>query len=263
MIKKKIITYFGYFIEYLKHGDLLSILWSFSYLVSNTSHHNDRVIRTSIGTFYCRKKTNDFQFANYKYEWGVKKYLLDNRDLYNVFIDGGACIGEYCVFLSGHNIRCIAFEPVMENFNILSKNLELNCLTGKVMAFAYGLGDKNEQAGFVFNPVNTGASRIAKNDHEKNCLVEIRTFDSLLPSLHLQKEDHILIKLDLEGMETEAIRGAAGFLKSYPHITLVLEDVHSGQDAIQRTLSDIGTFEFGIVDDFNIFAKKINPVSPN
>ena len=57
-------------------------------------------------------------------------------------------------------------------------------------------------------------------------------------------------------MDIEAIRGAASFIRNYPNITFVLEDKHTGQDPIQQALSDIATFEFGIVDNFNIFAKK-------
>ncbi|MEI7662523.1 MAG: hypothetical protein WCK34_10005, partial [Bacteroidota bacterium] len=73
---KKLKTYSRYFFDYLKHGDFLSIVASIRYLVNKTSHKNDRIIRTSIGKFYCRKNTNDFQFANWGYEWGVKQFLL-------------------------------------------------------------------------------------------------------------------------------------------------------------------------------------------
>ena len=76
---KKLKTYFWYLVEYLKYGDFLSIIASARYLFNKSSHRRDRVIRTSIGTFFCRKNTNDFQFANFHYEWGVKKYLLDHK----------------------------------------------------------------------------------------------------------------------------------------------------------------------------------------
>ncbi len=254
---KQLTTYFRYFWEFLKHGDLVSIISSASYLLFRKSHGKDRIIKSSIGTFYCRKKTNDFQFANYKYEWGVKKYLLDNLHTFSVFIDGGSCIGDYCILLSQYNKRCIAFEPVMQNFNTLNKNLELNKLTKEVLTFPYGLGAKNEQPGFVFNPVNTGASHIAKNGEAGNCIAEIRTFDSVFHSLNIIPDEHILMKLDLEGMEPEAIIGAKNFIIQCLNITLVIEVKHVGEEPVKSALNKIATFEYGIVDAYNIFARKI------
>jgi FkbM family methyltransferase len=254
----KIATYFRYFQDYLKHGDMLSIVSSIKYLLFKTSHRNDRIIKTSIGTFFCRKNTNDFQFANFGYEWGVKKFLLTHHADFDVFIDGGACVGDYSILMSRKGLKCFAFEPIKDNFRVLSKNLELNQLAGTIKALNYGLGMKNGTVGFKFNPVNTGASSKATDVEISDCHGEIRTFDSILPELNLNINDRILFKLDVEGMEAEAILGAAGFIRNYPNITFVLEDKHTGQDPIQVALSEISDFEFGIVDDFNIFAKKRN-----
>lgn len=254
---KRALTYSRYFFDYMKNGDPGSVVASIKYMINKTSHSSDRIIRTSVGTFFCRKNTNDFQFANYYYEWGVKKYLLDHRNEYSLFIDGGACVGEYSVLMAKHDLRCFAFEPIKDTFGVLLKNLELNDLKLKVKAIPCGLGAKNEQVKFVYNPVNTGASHIATDEKPGDCLAEIRTFDSLLPELNINTKEKILFKLDIEGMEAEAIRGASDFILNYPNITFVMEDKHSGLDSIKDTLNKIASFEFGIVDEFNIFAKKI------
>jgi len=253
---KKIFTYARYLFDYLKHGDLVSVLSAIKYVLNKTSHSSDRIIKTSTGTFFCRKNTNDFQFANYYYEWGVKKYLLDQKNEYNVFIDGGACIGSYSVLLSGAGLRCIAFEPMKSNFDVLVKNLELNNLKSGVDCLQLGLGSANFSTKFVFNPVNTGASRIIGPNETGDTDAEIRTFDSIYPSLKLKHDDHILIKLDVEGMEPMALAGAENFIREFPNLTFVLEDKHSGEDSIKDTLNRFATFEYGIVDEFNIFAKK-------
>ena len=261
MNMKKLSIYLRYLLEYLKFGDFISVAASVKYVVNHTSHRNDRIIKTTVGTFFCRKNTNDFQFANYAYEWSVKKYVLDHRQEYSVFIDGGACVGEYCILLSNQNIRCFAFEPVKDTFDVLTKNLELNNLSSVVKAFPFGLGEKNMQVKFVYNSVNTGASHIATGSTSGDFLVEIRTFDSLLPELNISPDDHILFKLDVEGMEPEALLGATDFIQRYKHITFVMEDKHSGEDSIKNTLNAIAPFEFGIVDEFNIFARKINKIN--
>ncbi len=256
----KLIIYLRYFYEYLKFGDFISIGVSFRYIVSGKSHKSDRIIRTSMGTFFCRKNTNDFQFANFAYEWNVKKYILDHYKEYTVFIDGGACTGDYCIMLANKDIRCFAFEPVPNTFDVLTKNIELNKLSVKIKAFPFGLGDKNKQLSFVFNPVNTGASHSASVQNAGDFLAEIRTFDTVLPDLRINTDDRILFKLDVEGMETDALRGATSFIQNYPNITFVIEDKHSGAGSIKETLNSFAPFEFGIIDEFNIFAKKINQI---
>lgn len=259
---KKIYTYFHYLREYLKYRDYVSIIAAVKYLLFRTSHSKDRIIQTSVGLFYCRKNTNDFQFANLHYEWGVKKYLLNHVEEYDLFIDGGSCVGEYCILLTKHKIRCIAFEPIQSNFEILTKNLELNQLSEAVMAFPYGLGEANEQVRFEYNPVNTGASHIAQQTSPNNCLSDIRTFDSLISELKISPKDRILFKLDVEGMEVEALRGAKLFVRQFDSITFILEDKHSGKGRIVNVLNELANFEIGMVDEYNIFAKKINNKFP-
>lgn len=253
---QKLNTYLFYLGEYLKNGDVGSVIASVKYLRGKGSHSHDRIIRSSIGKFYCRKNTNDFQFANYRYEWGVKKYLLNQRENFNIFIDGGSCIGEYSVLMTRFGMRCIAFEPVIMNFNVLIKNLELNGVKDKILAFPVGLGNKHEQAMFFFNPVNTGASHIVYDKAKANCVVDINTLDSFLTKMSLKKDDRILVKLDVEQMETVAIEGSQNFIRTFPNITFVIEEKHTGAPKIRTELLKYADFEFGIVDEFNMYARK-------
>lgn len=243
--------------DYLKHGDFLSVLAAIKYLLFKKSHSGDRNIETSLGTFFCRKNTNDFQFANYYYEWDVKKFILKRSDEFSVFIDAGACVGDYSILMAKLGKRCFAFELVSDNIKTFGKNLELNHLQDKVKLFPYGLGDADYSASFTFDPVNTGASRINKIKNSATEKAEIRKLDTLMEEMAIDQNELIFIKLDVEGMETEVIRGAFNFITYYPHITFIVEEKHSGQFPIQDTFSDIALFEFGKVDELNIYAKKI------
>ncbi|MCX6252591.1 MAG: FkbM family methyltransferase [Bacteroidetes bacterium] len=256
----KLIIYFRYFFEYIKHGDLVSVISAIKYVLFRTSHSHDRLITTSIGEFFCRKNTNDFQFANYGYEWSVKQFILEQRKEHTVFIDGGACVGGYTILLARLGLPCLAFEPMLSTYEILVKNVELNNLSSKVRVYPYGLGDENKRLDFIFDPVNTGASHYTRDNGPGDCLANIRTFDSIFPELSLGLDEKILFKLDIEGMEPEAIRGAKEFILLYPNLTFVMEDKHSGGQSIKKALSSIAPFEFGIVDQFNIYARKIKNV---
>jgi FkbM family methyltransferase len=254
---KKLVTYFRYLFDYLKFGDFASVVASVKYLVNKTSHGKNRIIHTSIGTFYCRKNTNDFQFANYYCEWGVKKFVLDHLKDFTVFIDGGACTGDYTILLSKQHMRCIAFEPIPDNYETLVKNISLNDLDSKVESYMVGLGNENKPAWFRFNPVNTGASHIDKGNDPTGIRTEIRTIDSLLPALKISTKEKILFKLDVEGMEPEALQGSTEFIRQYPNITFIMEDKHSGQHSLRTILNKEAVFEYGAIDEYNIYARKI------
>ena len=216
---QKINTYFWYLNEYLKYRDFVSIYAAIRYLTHKKSHSKDRIIQTSVGKFFCRKNTNDFQFANYRYEWGVKKYILDHIQEYSVFIDAGSCIGDYTILVAKYGIRSIAIEPMPQNYEVLIKNLKLNNLIDKVKTFQIGLGNKNQMVQFKFNEINTGASHIDRDNRSTSCQIELRTLDSILDDLQLDTKDRILLKLDIEGMEDEALEGAARFITFHPNLT--------------------------------------------
>jgi FkbM family methyltransferase len=254
---QKINTYFWYFYEYLKHRDFVSILAAVKYLIYKKSHTKDRIIQSTVGKFFCRKNTNDFQFANFRYEWGVKKYVLDHIHEYTLFVDAGACVGEYAILVTNKGIRTIAFEPIPTNFEILTKNLSLNNMKDKVMAFPVGLGNRNQKVKFVFNKINTGASHLDSENKSDGCEVDIRTFDSYLDELKLNPTERILFKLDVEGMEAIALQGAKEFIRKYPNITFILEEKITGEDKIVSVLDELSKFQYGRIDRFNIYANKI------
>lgn len=254
---RKFTIYLQYLLEYLRYWDFVSIYASINYLLNKKSHKKDRIIQTSIGRFYCRSNTNDFQFANLKYEWSLKEFLFRSLEEYTVFIDSGSCIGDYCILFSRYRLRCIAFEPMPANFQAMEKNFELNNLKGKIQTFNCGLGDLNGKARFHFNPVNTGASSIDRKNRPDTQLVDIRTLDSLMPELAIHPEDRILIKLDAESMEPEVLQGATEFLCKYDHILLVMEDKFTGTSKLSGILDQVARFEYGRIDQYNMFARKI------
>ena len=252
----KLLTYTRYFYDYFTNGEFWAIAASVRYLFFRTSHNTDRMIRTRTGRFLCRKNTNDFQFANYYYEWGVRKFLLRHIVGTEVFIDCGACIGEYSVLMARLGARCYSFEPVKENFEAMLNNIKLNNLENRISAYNFGLGETCGKTLFVFNPVNTGASHVALNKEESDFFVDIRTFDSIFHGLEIRESDHVILKLDLEGMETQMLRGAHQFIRSHPHLTIVSEDKFIGLEAIRETLDEMAMFSYGKVDKYNIFARK-------
>jgi FkbM family methyltransferase len=158
--------------------------------------------------------------------------------------------------LSRYNIRSIVFEPVDKNYEVLVRNLQLNNLDKSIKAFNLGLGQEEKWVSFKYNQLNTGASHIDRDNNGDGCKVLLRTFDSFLTELNIGIEENILFKLDVEGMETEVLEGSANFIRQYQNITYILEEKLTGRDKIKTILDKLGNFEYGTVDQYNMYARK-------
>ena len=262
---KKIITFIRYVKDYLKFGEYYFLWTSIQYVLFKKINPKQRIYKSSLGTFLTRKGTLDFQFANYAYEWSVKKFFLQNYQPYNVFLDIGSNIGTYCFLMAPKGLPCYAFEPVKENFEALMTNIRLNKLEDKIHPFPFGLGSEIMDADFIFEPMNTGASHLAKfhsyvenkgeiGQQEK---VKIKTLDSLLDQLQLKKEDKVLLKIDAEGMELDIIKGGIKFISNQPEFLMIMEKSHSDFDKIQELFAQICKVSYQQIDEENVAIIKI------
>lgn len=252
----KYTTYTDYLVEYSRFKDWKSIRDSFNYVLFKTPPAADRIITSRMGTFWCRGNTNDFQYVNFAYEKQVKNYIFKNRRQYDYFIDIGACMGEYCIWLAKQGMPSIAFEPVPSNFKALSKNIALNKVQHMVTVLPLGLGNKAEKVYFDIKPVLTSASGIDRSYTGTETNVEIERFDNLLPRLPCTTDHRVIMKLDVEGMEVEVLQGAAEFIKKAKGIALVMEKTFSGEDNIRSFLTGLGNFTYQDIDEVNMVAIK-------
>jgi len=260
----KIITFLRYTKDFVKHGEFRYILSSFRYVLKGKTTRKSRYYKSSLGKFYVRKGTLDFQFANYAYEWGVKQFVYKHINDYNIFIDIGANIGTYSILFADKGLTGFAFEPVKSNYDALAKNIKLNNIENREVTFPFALGAKKRRAGFTFDPINTGASHLTENDgfleevdNPEFVDIDIVPFDDICNDLNIKNDDKVFIKIDVEGMEPHVLKGASKFLKNHPNILIVLESKHSGRDDIKKLLSSISDFDFLEVDNMNMAAKKI------
>jgi FkbM family methyltransferase len=137
------------------------------------------------------------------------------------------------------------------------KNIALNQLAHKVKVFNYGLGSTNTIAHFEINEINTGANKRVDIPTSETLNFEIKVLDDLFTNLGLTPKTKILVKIDIEGMEVEMIKGASKFLQYFENITLIIEEKLSGESSIRDALNEICQFEYGQVDSYNIYAKKV------
>ena len=148
----KIKTFLKYTKDFVKHGEFRYVLSSVKYILTGKTTRKTRYYKSSLGRFLVRKGTLDFQFANYAYEWGVKKFVYEHLKNYNVFLDIGANIGTYSILFAKQGLRGYAFEPVVSNFDAFTTNLKLNDIEDKVTTFPFALGRKEKESRLYFRP---------------------------------------------------------------------------------------------------------------
>lgn len=152
-------------------------------------------------------------------DMGFLLHFLRPGDL---FIDAGANIGSYTILASGHaGAHAIAVEPIPSTFDALAANIRVNDLSSKVAALNLGLGSKKGKLRFTrsFDTVN----HVATTTEEDTVEVEIQTLDEICKERKPQ-----LLKIDVEGFETEVLAGGMETLNAADLKAIIIELNGSG-----------------------------------
>lgn len=134
----------------------------------------------------------------------------------DVVIDGGACWGETALNFAdeaGENGRVVSFEFIPDNVNVFRANLELNpSLARRIRLVTNPLWD---QVGINMNfTVHGPASKVSLDDSRSNLFAATsETIDHITSALELDRVD--FIKLDVEGAELNALKGAEATIRRY------------------------------------------------
>lgn len=150
-------------------------------------------------------------YRGFRYEDELELLFADSRDVDYVLVDGGANYGYWSVLVSsapfgGH--RAIAIEPSSANYDKLVNNVRLNgdrfetlkCAIGARRGTARLSGTKHEA--FSIAP---GAATAGED-------VPVIALDDLIADGRIAATGKYLVKLDVEGVEIDAIKGAARLL---------------------------------------------------
>jgi len=186
------------------------------------------VVKTFISPvkFYARKGLTGITGNIYAglHEFDDMAFLLHFLRPEDSFFDIGANVGSYTLLASGVcRANSTAIEPVASTFEILSKNIELNKLQAKVSlvnAVAGGVAST-----IVFTQNEDTGNHVVSADESKADSAELPviTIDSLLT-----KNTPALIKMDVEGYETEVLKGMLKTLNSASLKVIIIELNGSG-----------------------------------
>jgi FkbM family methyltransferase len=163
----------------------------------------------------------DYYERNTSY-W-IEKLLAGTTQ--KVFYDIGANYGYYCLKLAPLATHIYAFEPVLRTHAMLAKNLGRNGLIN-VTAYQLGITDRQGSAiihlhrkRFFANSASSSLFRSSIRSAGQETITVV-SLDNLVRERHLLPPS--VIKIDIEGGELYALRGAQEVLSTY-HPIMVME----------------------------------------
>jgi FkbM family methyltransferase len=148
-----------------------------------------------------------------KYEVGLDFIKSLTKSSF-ISADIGANIGYYTLMLAQTSKHVYAYEPEIENFDYLKKNIYSNNYQN-VTPQRLIIGDKDRQERLYLSKICTGMHRIYQSKYANNgtqdCLM--RQLDNLI--------DHVdFIKIDVEGSEYSVLKGMPRLLETAQIILL-------------------------------------------
>lgn len=219
------------------HWQLVSRLLSTPVIVPWVDGYRLVIVRGMVGA------TGNHYFGLHEFEdMGFLLHFLRQDEL---FIDIGANVGSYTVLAAGvRQAKVVAIEPIPSTFQRLLDNIHINGLDKRVRAHNIGLGANNGHLRFSdqFDSMNHVVSD--KEDQVVQAVdVQVRTLDDLLAD-----ERPVMIKMDVEGFETEVIRGGEAVFSAPQLQVLIIELNGAGtrygfdENAIRERLQGWGLF---------------------
>ena len=175
-------------------------------------------------------------------EYADMGFLLHFLRPTDLFVDIGANVGAYTILASGEiKSETIAIEPIPSTFNNLIDNIVVNKMEQRVKAHNIGLGSAEGVLRFTkaFDTIN----HVATEDEVDTVDVHVSTLDALLGAAC-----PLLVKIDLEGFETEVLRGAGNVL-SNPNLKAIIIELNGSGERYGYHENDIhqSLLKFGFV----------------
>jgi len=188
--------------------------------------NSDATFAFPYGDGYWSKLLN----RSFSYEDELELLFRDSVGVNYTLLDCGANYGYWSVLISSApygSHKAVAIEPSSQNFARLKHNAEINGNRFEVMKCAIGAA--------------RGTARLSGTKHEAFSIagdgggedVPVIALDNLLDDGQISADGKYLIKLDVEGVEIEAIKGGTRLLRS-DSILLCEEHGNDPRHAVSR-----------------------------
>ena len=215
-----------------------------------------RTITTIWGRFHFFGDLYSYLILNPSFERLDMEYFVKAIHMYLargeriLFLDLGANVGLYSVGVplrvGGGNLDIHAFEPEPRYFKLLKLNISENKIKN-VHLHNVALGTQNARV--------VSKEFVWPGHPLKKVLFRMRRLDTRISDAYLRRYDRVVMKIDIEGHEEEALRGAEKLFHVKIPMMLMIED--SVKPEVRKFLKARGFAYLGRVSPYNSFWEHI------
>lgn len=153
-------------------------------------------------------------------------------------VEIGAFIGLQAIRLSeivGEKGRVVAVEAVKENFELMKKNIEYNGISN-IDFHNVAIWKEKGTLDFYFDDAQKNSADASVVKHKRVEVVPCDTIDNIVSISSLEKAD--FVRIQVNGVEKEAIEGMTNTLKDMPKILVAVPYKNSRE--IKNRLEEYG-----------------------
>ncbi len=170
------------------------------------------------------------------------------------FLDLGAHIGFFSLLAAkivGGAGQVFAFEPMASTRGVLKKNIEINKLDSIIEVIPFAIADNRKILRFATHPEASDSAKMALASDREDDIVEVEAtdLDSFFEERSWPRLD--LIKMDIEGCETDAFNGMSELSRRNPSMKIIFEfnagnfqAFNLSENALFEALSNLGFTQF-------------------
>ncbi len=187
----------------------------------------------------------------YLYDYNLVEWLKEGTEE-DILFDVGANVGgvSLCAVKQFSYRKCIAIEPMFNNYSSLCENILANEASEQILPFPVALSSKKGITDFLLNSFMPGSSFHSLEKGESNVKqklkVNVDTLDHLIEYYQLPMPTRI--KIDVDGLDLEVLRGAQQVLRNLTLKTIFIETMTP--DAKLKIESFLKPFGFFIHKEF-------------
>lgn len=176
--------------------------------------------------FFCTSSVEAFRTLKYGDEesaLGAFLFLLKDDD---IVWDIGSSVGLFSVYAADRASKVYSFEPDPQIFNRFNENIGLNDLSNKISTFQCAIGEKKGEMELYSDGINGNSPSLQNLKRHKGNLVTVavKTVDELILDEKIPTPS--VMKIDIEGAEILALKGASKLLASANKPRLIFIEVH-------------------------------------
>jgi FkbM family methyltransferase len=163
-----------------------------------------------------------------EHAWMAESNGRDHVKQGDIVVDCGAHVGVFTdMALRRGASTVVSIEPDPVNLECLRRNFKQEIADNRVIVVPKGVWSRDQMITLYTSASNSGSNTMISDQHAGKVEVPVVRLDEIVENLRLPRID--FIKMDIEGAEREALRGASGILtRDFPR--LMLDSYHLPDD---------------------------------